>query len=105
MKVRIEKIADHHTHLVSVVRSEIDDYRPWGGVVRWEDPEETYPDCSQGCAFFYKLATRGKVALGNDWGVCANPKSHRCGLLTFEHQGCGEFQALREYAKGKRTCV
>jgi len=23
-----------------------------------------------------------------DWGVCINPKSHRYGLLTFEHQGC-----------------
>ena len=29
--------------------------------------------------------------LGCDWGVCGNPESHRCGLLTFEHQGCREF--------------
>ena len=29
-----------------------------------------------------------------DWGVCANPKSPRAGLLTFEHQGCPEFAAL-----------
>jgi len=29
-----------------------------------------------------------------DWGVCANPKSPRAGLLTFEHQGCPEFTAL-----------
>jgi hypothetical protein len=27
-----------------------------------------------------------------DWGVCGNPRSHRAGLLTFEHQGCGEFE-------------
>ena len=28
----------------------------------------------------------------NDWCVCGNPKSHRTGLLTFEHQGCSEFE-------------
>jgi hypothetical protein len=28
----------------------------------------------------------------NDWGVCGNPQSARSGLLTFEHQGCPEFE-------------
>ena len=32
-----------------------------------------------------------KGSLGYDWGVCANPKSPRTGLLTFE-QGCKEFE-------------
>ena len=27
-----------------------------------------------------------------DWGVCGNPASHRAGLLTFEHQGCPQFE-------------
>lgn len=30
--------------------------------------------------------------LGADWGVCSNPKSPRAGMLTFEHQGCREFE-------------
>ncbi len=30
--------------------------------------------------------------LGMDWGVCANPRSPRAGLLTFEHQGCEFFE-------------
>lgn len=30
--------------------------------------------------------------LGADWGVYSNPKSPRAGLLTFEHQGCREFE-------------
>ena len=25
-------------------------------------------------------------------GLCGNPASHRAGLLTFEHQGCPEFE-------------
>jgi hypothetical protein len=28
-----------------------------------------------------------------DWGVCYSPASPRSGLLTFEHQGCKEFEA------------
>jgi hypothetical protein len=27
-----------------------------------------------------------------DWGVCANPASPRVGLLTFEHQGCPQYE-------------
>jgi hypothetical protein len=26
------------------------------------------------------------------WRVCGNAQSHRAGLLTFEHQGCPEFE-------------
>ena len=33
-----------------------------------------------------------------DWGVCANVKSPRKGLLTFEHQGCKEFEEGKELA-------
>ena len=34
-----------------------------------------------------------------DWDVCANPKSPRVGLLTFEHQGCMEFEEEDEAEK------
>jgi hypothetical protein len=44
------------------------------------------------CIHFLKLP--GKPGL--DWGVCANPVSPRVGLLTFEHQGCEQFES-REY--------
>lgn len=45
-------------------------------------------DCSWGCIFFHPLEGR----LGSDWGVCHNPESPRCGLLTFEHMGCEHFK-------------
>lgn len=64
-----------------------EDYKPFGQIERWENPEQDYPDCSMGCKYYLKL--KGK--LGNDWGVCANLNSHRYGLLTFEHQGCQKF--------------
>jgi len=58
------------------------DYAPWGNVERWKDSNWSYPDCSCGCKWFLEL----EGSLGMDWGVCLNKKSHRCGLLTFEHQ-------------------
>jgi hypothetical protein len=32
--------------------------------------------------------------VGLDWGICANAKSPRAGLLTFEHQGCPDFESI-----------
>jgi hypothetical protein len=46
-------------------------------------------DCSCKCRWFCKLAGR----LGQDWGVCSNSQSPRAGLLTFEHQGCPQYEA------------
>jgi len=40
-----------------------------------------------------------------DWGVCANPKSPRAGLLTFEHQGCPAFTALDAAPQGHAEVV
>jgi hypothetical protein len=51
-----------------------------------------WQDCSCGCRHFLPLQGQ----LGHDWGVCANSKSPRAGLLTFEHQGCAEFEAEAE---------
>lgn len=78
----------HHDRLMAATQERDGDYQPWGKVERWSDPNKNYPDCSTGCKHFYKLAARNKELLGMDWGVCGNPLSHRCGLLTFEHQGC-----------------
>src|SRR3954468_5076223 len=58
------------------------DFEPYGLRVR-----SVTADCSCGCKHFVKL--EGDV--GADWGVCINPESHRCGLLTFEHMGCPYF--------------
>lgn len=68
----------NHEDLKKCVKNLPEDYEPYGKKPRW------YLDCSSGCLAFVKLAGE----LGNDWGVCTNPDSHRCGLLTFEHQGC-----------------
>ena len=68
------------------------DYEPYGAVERWLDPDQNYCDCSSGCRFYFKLADRNGRQLGADWGVCGNPRSHRAGLLTFEHQGCKQFE-------------
>lgn len=63
------------------------DYEPWGVADREGGPQGWGGDCSCGCRFYEPL----EGILASDWGVCTNPKSHRCGLLTFEHQGCFEF--------------
>lgn len=61
------------------------DFEPYGQRSREED---WGPDCSCGCKHFLEL----EGVLGADWGVCSNPRSPRRGLLTFEHQGCREFE-------------
>jgi hypothetical protein len=66
-------------HLVCVHRPT--DFAPYG--IRLRDSA----DCSCGCRHFVPLAGQE----GADWGVCANPRSPRAGLLTFEHQGCEFF--------------
>jgi len=64
-----------------------EDYEPYGTTAR-EDGELWHCDCSTGCKWFAPLHGR----LGDDWGVCTNRASHRVGLLTFEHQGCLQFE-------------
>lgn len=71
-----------HENLLKLVKRLDADYSPFGKVDRYN--LDFAPDCSCGCKFF--LPIEGQ--LGMDWGVCVNEKSHRCGLLTFEHQGC-----------------
>src|SRR5450755_1466780 len=71
-----------HEHLWQIVTQLPTDFEPYGQVKR------ATPDCSSGCRWYHVLAGR----LGQGWGVCANPRSPRSGLLTFEHQGCLEFE-------------
>ncbi len=73
-----------HEHLLTVKKLP-SDFEPNGERdrdARWG------PDCSCGCRHFIPLEDE----LGADWGVCANPASPRCALLTFEHQGCHQFE-------------
>jgi hypothetical protein len=73
-----------HERLLKIVRTLETDYQPYGKL------ERDNSDCSCACRHFVKLA--GDV--GEEWGVCANPRSARAGLLTFEHQGCSEFEPV-----------
>ena len=59
------------------------DFEPYGQRTRL-----TALDCSCGCKWFHTLS--GPAS--KDWGGCGNPASPRAGLLTFEHQGCSEFE-------------
>ena len=52
------------------------------------EDDDGVSDCSCNCKHFQVLQ-----AAPLDWGVCTNAKSPRCGLLTFEHQGCREFES------------
>lgn len=70
------------------------DYAPYGATDR-EDanaPDGWWADCSSGCRHYLVLADVEEERLSLDWGICINPRSHRCGLLTFEHQGCPAFE-------------
>jgi hypothetical protein len=71
-----------HDHLWLAVIQRPLDFEPYGCRVR------NGADCSCGCKHYQRLAGEA----GHDWGVCMNPRSHRCGLLTFEHQGCPQFE-------------
>ena len=77
-----------HDDLLKIVKRLPEDYKPFGELERWANPEAEYPDCSMGCKYFIPL----QGSLGQDWGVCLNKDSHRYGLLTFEHQGCLKFK-------------
>jgi hypothetical protein len=83
--------------LWEVVKILDEDYTPYGQLERWADEDKGYPDCSCGCKYFKPLFNEEHKDVGDlDWGICANPNSHRAGLLTFEHQGCLKFEQDEE---------
>lgn len=65
------------------------DFKPYG--LR----ERVGSDCSCECKHFAAL----EGTMGNDWGVCLNPKSPRFALLTFEHQGCPEYEGESDVSR------
>lgn len=79
-----------HDALHGILRKLPSDFEPWGLRSREND---WGPDCSCGCRWFVRL----HADLNHDWGLCSNPGSPRCGLLTFEHQGCREFEGSEEH--------
>ena len=77
--------AAHH-RLLELAEEKDTDFEPYG--IRTREGEK-WQDCSVGCRHFAVLAG----PLGSDRGICMSPRSPRAGLLTFEHQGCPEFEA------------
>jgi hypothetical protein len=80
-------MSSQHERLWSITRKLPQDYEPYGTT------ERNGPDCSRGCRFARPLQDTPEEQLSMDWLVCTNHKSHRVGLLTFEHQageGCFE---------------
>jgi hypothetical protein len=86
-----------HEQLLRVVQNLPGDYKPWGEVDR-DDPNAPGrgADCSGLCRHYLVLQDVGEQRISLDWGVCINPRSHRYGLLTFEHQGCPAFEYDKE---------
>jgi len=92
-RVEAEVVTDpRHRALLDVVKKLPSDFAPWGERSR---EEEWGPDCSCGCRWYVRL----EPGLQFDWGVCRNSASPRCGLLTFEHQGCRQFEADEGHAR------
>jgi len=89
--VEDNQLADLHNKLCSINPLLPGDYEPYGKQSRLDENGIIWSDCSGGCKFWQPLQ-----AMPLDWGVCTNKKSHRCGLLTFEHQGCPAFEAGEE---------
>lgn len=81
-----------HNHLMELVVCLPTDFEPYGQRNR---DDQFGPDCSCGCKWFVPLD--GKLQY--DWGICANPASPRKGLLTFEHQGCWQYEDDPELAE------
>ena len=82
-ELRVRPGFQTHEHLLTIVTKLSSDCEPWGERVIGESL-----DCSMGCHWFHTLNGN----LETDWGVCANARSPRVGLLTLEHMGCEEFE-------------
>jgi hypothetical protein len=76
-----------HEQLWQVCQQKPGDYAPYGKRKRLK-ANTILSDRSGECKWYHTLIGRASL----DWGVCGNPASHRAGLLTFEHQGCPEFE-------------
>lgn len=72
--------------LFSILKKSLWDYKPFGTLPR------SKKDCSNKCKHYIPLSGKFK----NDFGVCKNTKSFRCGLMTYKHQGCKEYEKYTE---------
>jgi hypothetical protein len=72
-----------HERLLELAVELESDFEPYG------KRDRDAADCSCGCRHYATL----EGCLGADWGVCMSKTSPRAGLLTFEHQGCPDFEA------------
>jgi hypothetical protein len=85
-----------HEWLRKMVRKLPSDFQPYGRRDRYNKHKHGNDcDCSCGCRFYLQF----EGELGQDWGVCANPRSPRRGLLTFEHMGCKKFVFDEDYGR------
>jgi hypothetical protein len=82
-------MSDLHELFWSAVKKLPSDFEPYGQRSRSEltPSMEMGMDCSCMCKHFHVLEE-----MPLDWGACTNLKSPRCGLLTFEHQGCYQYE-------------
>jgi hypothetical protein len=87
-----------HASLLEVMRRLPSDFAPWGERSRETD---FGLDCSSGCRWYVRL----EPGLQLDWGVCRSPASPRRGLLTFEHQGCREFEGDEGHLRDAEATV
>jgi hypothetical protein len=72
--------------MLKIIKTLSTDFEPYG--LRNRDTDWG-PDCSCGCKWFTPL----EGDLGMDYGVCMKQESPRAGLLTFEHQGCYQYES------------
>ena len=101
-ELRLTPGFQRHEALRSAMKKLPTDFEPYGERRRCDGT--IHADCSCNCRWFHVLAGMR----GQDWGVCANPKSPRAGLLTFEHMGCPEYEwdgraNYLETASGKKA--
>lgn len=85
-----------HERLLTLAVEMDSDFEPWGKQTR---EGEFSSDCSCGCRHFAIL----DGPLGADWGVCMNQRSPRAGLLTFEHQGCPQFEGGQRLSRSGKS--
>ncbi len=101
-ELRLTRGFQSHEALWAVAKKLPSDFEPYGK--RRRSTRGIGGDCSSNCRWFHLLAG----CRGEDWGVCANPKSPRAGLLTFEHMGCPQYEwderdNYLETASGKKA--
>jgi len=78
-----------HEQLWHVRQREPGDYEPYGKRKRLTARQ---PALIVGVLGGMQVVPHPERTCPLDWGVGGNPASHRAGLLTFEHQGCAEFE-------------